>query len=247
MIFGRVASIVKTHAAYEVPPVIEADYNPADLPAGMELSPANRRDMWIEANSKRKKACDALAEESPRFYRAIWTTLAQDSRSLVLAQPNYDDGAAWGTNERPNELWAALRLTHFTQENAGDGAGMAVMNCLAKMKTFERFHQRAGVSVHEFKKEFVEQLTALEAAGMDVEAQPIKAARFLEKLDCARYGDMMITLRNQMTSMGGEWPQTVEAAYSIARTWVYRAGAGTAAVGIGDAHHDVGTYLLFER
>lgn len=249
--FGNIAKIMKTHVAYVEPPIPESAYNPVDIPAGMELTPANRREMWIEANSNRNKLCSKLAEESPKLFRAVWATLSDESRDLVSAVADFADGEAWGANERFNELWAAIRLTHFTNENAGEGAGMVEMNRLVKETNFQQLQQLPGMSIHQFKTEFLAQIASLEAAGLDAERESIKALRFLQKLDKARYGEMMVTLRNQVISMAVQWPQTVDAAYDVAKGWaaLSKPAAVTPVslpVGVGDIGMGAGTFLLSE-
>jgi hypothetical protein len=225
--FGNIAKVMKTHVAYVVPPILEEDYNPNDLPAGMVLTEANRREIYIKLRSRRQDALDELADEAPKFFRALWATLGEDSRNLVAAQPNYDGAAGFGSNERPNELWAAIRLTHFTNENSCEGPAMARMNLLKKQEVFDRFRQLPGVSIAVYKRDFLEHVASLEAAGMTADHDAVKALKFLNKLDQVRHGPMMVHLQNE-AGAGRDYPQTVEAAYTRASTWTSHTVSGFA-------------------
>ena len=52
----------------------------------------------------------------------------------------------------PAELWAAIRRTHFTLENAGEGAALERVNLMTKLRTLEQ----PGVSVGEFLRDWLE-------------------------------------------------------------------------------------------
>jgi hypothetical protein len=231
--FGRVATVLKTHVAYEVPPIAEEDYIPADLPVGMILTEANRRELFLKSFSLRHEKLKALEDESPKFYRAIWATLSEESRALLSAQPGYDGPDGWGARERPNDLLAAIRLTHFTNENAIEGPGMAELNLQMKEAAFANFRQLPGVPISKFKKEFLERVAALEAAGGAVDPEPRKAMKFLNKLDKERHGRMLIRLKNDALRGVAAYPATVEEAYTLAFTWTADdlAGMRTAADG----------------
>jgi len=222
--FGDVATVMKTHVAFVVPEVVPADYMLQDIP-GVELTATNQRDLFLKYHMRHQDAVDAIRRESRPFFRCIWATLSEEPRSRVAAQPNFGGPNGWGSTEQPNELWAAIRLTHFTNENAVEGAEMVTMNLLAKQEVFDRFRQKPGVAISDFKRDFLKQVASLEAAGLTADGEPVKALKFLRKLDPARHGAMMIYLQNEAGS-GRPYPQTVEDAYRRASTWATAAIQG---------------------
>ena len=234
--FGLIASVMKTNVPYEVPALVPEDYTPV-LPEGMgELTAANVRDLFIRAHSRRAEEVAKVQREAPMFYRALWATLSEESRNLVKAQPGYGGDEGFGANERPNELWAAIRLTHFTLENAAEGVAMADLNLLAKEKAFERLQQKPSQPIADFLREYLDLITDIEAAGVPPREESLKAAYFLDKLDKQRHGQMLVQLRNRAL-LGEPYPQTVQEAYVLASTW-------RASVASGDAGGDDGTGIF---
>jgi len=239
--FGSVTRVMKTHTPYAVPAISPAEYTPQDLPDGIVLTVANTRSLYMKAFDRHQALELELETESPKFYREIWANMSEESRTLVKAQPGYGGVDGWGANERPNELWAAIRLTHYTLENAAEGPAMAAMNLLTKQDHFDKLRQLPGVSIAAFKRDFLEHVESLEAAGLAVDADPTKALKFLRKLDSARHGPMMLYLKNEAI-LGRDYPQSVDLAYQLASTW--STGVATTGKSDGSSGDGAAVYML---
>lgn len=226
--YPKVGTVLKTHEPFEVAPIADASWNPV-LPPGMAMNAGERRELWLKAFVARTAELKAVEDEGKAFYRAVWATLSDESQTVVLGVAGSGGADGWATNERPNELCAAIRATHFTLENGADGPMMANMNLLVKEDAFKAFKQLPGVSIASFKTEFLEQVASLEAAGVAVDPQPLKAAKFLMKLDRARHQTMLVKLRND-AARGTPYPQTVDDAYALASTWTNAADGDGASI-----------------
>jgi len=238
--YGDIASILKTHVPYVFPPIGPDDYIPADLPADIDLTPASIRDNYLRAVNRRLDRVEDMRKQSKPFFRDIYATISEDSRNIIKALPGYADGVSWGVLEAPNELWAGIRLTHHTNENAGDGIELAALNLMDKEESFMYFRQGPTIDIHTFKKEFVLKVASLEAAGsVIVGDEARKAMHFLTKLDKLRHGEMMLQLTNRATE-GTPFPATVELAYTFAKNWKTKKSAGSTAT----AGDGAGTFML---
>lgn len=112
-IYGRSASVLKTHKAYVIPPVVAADYTPPPEEGVPELTAAQLASLTVDALALRLKAVHNQREIDPKFYDAIYARIGKDSRLFLSGETEFD----------PNKLLALARKTHFTI--AGGGANPA--------------------------------------------------------------------------------------------------------------------------
>lgn len=210
--YGRIASVLKTHQAYVIPPVVAADYTPPAEEGVPELSAAQLAGLRVDALTIRLKAVQSQVETNPKFYNAIYARIGKDSRLLIGGDADY---AAADTASDPNLLLALARRTHFTH------VGGAVNPAKAREdleQIFNDLKQKPNEPVAAFKTEFDEQLRTLASAGAPAIEPDRLVLKFLRKLDQARHGPMVVQLTNTQAA-GGAFPATVEAAYNLAREW----------------------------
>lgn len=142
----------------------EQDYIPDDLPDDIAFTDANKRELFMKAFCQKKDEEVRLEKESPMFFRHLWSSLSEESRTLIRAEPGYCGAGGWGTGEDSNELWGAIRRTHFTLENEGERAAMERVNLLMKLRTLEQLKQTPGMSVAEFFRDFLRLVASAEEA-----------------------------------------------------------------------------------
>ena len=212
-IYGRIASVLKTHQAYVIPPVILADYLPEENdPDVSPFSPAQVAGLRAGALAARAKKVMEQAEANPKFYMDIFARIGADSRLLIRSEADY---AAADAENDPNLLLAIVRRTHFTHVGGANDPARALEDL---EEIFNKLVQKPNESVATFMTEWNEQLRTLASAG----AAPIDPARlvikFLRKLDQNRHGGMVAQLQNNRNA-GGPFPQSVDAAYKLASEW----------------------------
>ena len=209
--YGVMASVLTTQVAYDVPSVVPADYTPEPEPNLPPFSAANIMQMRVNAHAARAKEVRKLAEIKPKFFNAIFARTSVASRLLMEADGDF---AAANAALDPNELIAIIHRTHFTHV---DGAtAVEAMDNLETM--FNNLRQGPTQNIAVFKKEFDTQARCLEIAGAPPLDPQRLALKFLKKLDQARHGPMFVHLMNGR-SAGGAFPDTVDAAYAIAKDW----------------------------
>eukprot|EP01041_Mallomonas_annulata_P013050 gene13050-27536_t len=94
------------------------------------------------------------------------------------------------------------------------------------MSLYANLKQNTAESVARFKEKFDNALLALDAAEADRPDEQDLAADFIDKLDKARFGDMQLELRNNMTFGIGEFPATLQAAFTLAGRYKKRVSSG---------------------
>lgn len=223
--YGKLASVLKTHAPYEVPRVTPADWaiianddedDEEDFEDDIEFTDANRRELKLRAYAARIAEVRELQKDKPKFFYALWAMMSIESRQLVTAQ---EDFAAANANEDPNELLRIIRVTHHTNMNGGGNATQALEDLMRKQQEFALFRQRPSQSIATFKKQFTDTCCqTLVSMGATPYEENALAMLFLMKLDSARHGSMMLELKNQ-ASRGIAYPTTLEEAYNLASNW----------------------------
>ena len=209
ILYGRLATVIRTGTAYVVPRIKKEDWTP---PTTVPAETLLKLQAWAEED--RLKAIGRMRDAMPAFFMTLMSAMSVDSKQRVKVHAGYK---AAELEQNPNLLWAIVVETHLT--NVGGTGG--------KLKVFEREElkdafaamQMGDTETHgQFKVRYDQQRTILVSAGVTTEDGPTDAAIFLKKLHRPRYGAMITTLANQALR-GVDMPQTLDEAYTLASTW----------------------------
>jgi len=73
--YGEVAKVMKTNIPHVVPPIVEADYMPADIPAVVgALTQAQIRDSYMKAFGRKQDEIADTRKQSRQLYGKIFAT-----------------------------------------------------------------------------------------------------------------------------------------------------------------------------
>lgn len=222
--FGNVATIFTTHKKYKVGKLRRSDYDPSissesdgeedsdpEEEDGIELNITNRRELKMKAIDARNKEKRDLKQSYSKFFRAIYSHLATDSRLAVKADERFKSAER---KQDPNILYYIIRETHFTRVHARNN-GKKHKDVVDLRKRFAAFKQDQNTSIAEYKRMFVQmrdRLTELKEPPINKKQQAIM---FLNGLDMARHGDMIADFDNGVK----KYPKSLEKAYVTASTW----------------------------
>jgi predicted phage tail protein len=234
--YGKMGSVTETNTPYEV------ELGPLPPAAQMVgLSAAEKKELLF--HRLRMLVADQNQHEKakPKMFQDILNSLEKDSLMLVRAHDHYgsdytvseavpavlNDGEevepavpadvrrGISVSEDPYELWRVIRETHFTKHNNADDAVDAL---LRQRDAFAALMQGSDEAIAVFKDRFDVQVRLLAATGDAPMPQPVLTRLFLNKLDRTRHATMVSRLDNNR-KLGMLYPQTVAAAYDLAREW----------------------------
>jgi len=204
--FGKLASVMSTNKAYEVPPVVERDYiQPGDLAL---LDAKDIKQLRLEAMKVRNKKVSTLMDQYSPFWARLMGLMSIESQEAVKCHKDY---VAAKLIEDPNYLWKIIVDTHLTNPIGGI-VRSKIKEEMDLKKKYERFSQRdTDIGTH--FRAFNNWWLTLSAAGIERPSEDRLAIEFLMSLDMRRYGMMMTDLENGVL----EYPVTLNSAYEMAK------------------------------
>ena len=214
--YGHLARVLKTHAKYIVPNVVEADYMPSEeldgdgaVIAHGVAAPA-KAELKLGAMKERTKTVLDLKNREPNFYADIWATIGDTSRDKISSHAEYPAGFE---NCDPHILLSIARRSHLT-EIARGGVPMTAWNNLNADKVFLQIKQRPTESLSQLKKRCEDEYKVL--LGMKIPAKPenVRAMHFLCALD-ERFAGYVNSVENAAVT-GTAMPETMQKVYDQA-------------------------------
>ena len=156
---------------------------------------------------------EAYEEEEKACVADFWETIGEDLRADIQQKH--------GDIQLQNDLIAltdAVRELYIFSPNESDRSKIIQTN-----KQYMNLHMEPKERLFAFHKRFVELYEMLEELNYDkLESEPERARHFLEALDGARFGEMLVELQNKeseytITKHGEDpWPSTLDQAYRLA-------------------------------
>jgi hypothetical protein len=115
-VYGNLSKVLKTHAKYIVPNVVDEDFMPPEEVVNGQLVPhgltaGQRMELKMSAIKERNKKVSIHKGDEPKFYDDIWSTIGQNSREKISSHADYAEAYA---NSDPHPLLAIARKTHLT-------------------------------------------------------------------------------------------------------------------------------------
>ena len=206
--FGILGRFVQT-GHYHVPPVPQRDPIPED--ADYEETTI-LKGLWFEELKHHKKACLDLELQKPKVYAFIWGKLSQESKDKV---EEADDFEEFDELQDPLRLWARVAETHMI----GETRIAPIALHLAK-GIYSDLKQSPTESLVAYKKRFDEALISIRI--IDEEELPSElemATKFLMSLDKFRYGQLRVSIENNVSRGIEQFPRTLLQMFEIASNY----------------------------
>jgi len=217
--FGKLSSVILTDKAYEVPCVVETDFED-------NLSEKVKGKLMEEAEKMRYKTKLDMQNNEPKFFGTLLAMMSPESLMEIKQHGDYGDANA---NKNPNKLWAIIKDTHYTSANMGGRTKMMLK--MARIREFATMSQKPGESVATFKHKYDALKKVLGELGVARMNKDDEAMDFLVKLDSKRYGSLLESIHND-ASRGTPYPKDVKAVYDMASTWTITHGDGVSSSGM---------------
>ena len=156
-----------------------------------------------------------------QVYQIIWESIADEGRHGIEMLPEY---AAVTASRDPLELMKLVKKVHLTTP----GPNKAVTK-IQRLTYFTNFPQQPDEHVRDCSVRFKQTVAGLKYANLPEPSEDVQAAKFLQCLDQARYGELHRSLFNAALQDESQYPKTLDAAMAIAQQYLgshSRAGTG---------------------
>lgn len=213
--------------------VIEDDrqyWEPAQLtaPTADEIK-ADGKDGFLRQTHQRKidnrmSVINDLEMRRPALFALIMAHVSSESEEAIKQDA---DWPAVHAAKCPRQLMTIILRTH----TAGRRDNPLEARRIAR-EQYAAIKQFANETVTKYKERFDAMLRTMELAGVDRPDPNDLAMHFVSRLDETRFGTMQTTLHNNLLTGAGNYPDTVQAAYTIAANYkvnVKSNGASTTA------------------
>jgi hypothetical protein len=219
IIFGFLVNVFTTLVPYVVPRVTPAMFMPLVTNGGPHgLSEQGVEALRVDAEKARNRDVRDLAKLAPNFFSAMMKLISVESRNLMAGEME-EEYKKCQLERDPNSLWQIIWRTHFTHVAGGGIESMKDLDVVEKRTAFALYVQTAAMAIAIFLEGFKAHLAILKSMGNAVMTEKQQAITFLQKLEPFRYGRMRNDLKN-IAINGGTFPQTLQAAYRTASTWM---------------------------
>ena len=138
---------------YAFPPITQQDYLLPPLP-GMQWSNEQVSDMYLKVAHQRRKEEKKMEENRPRLWEVIWSSLSQDSKTLVTTDLRY---SAARRSDDWHMLYSIIEEKHLITADWSDEAGKmrAAREC---QQEYNNMRQGPTESLATFKTRFEEMM-----------------------------------------------------------------------------------------
>jgi hypothetical protein len=212
--FGMLARLFETNQYFQ-PPLPPIPIIPNGAP---QLEEQLLMMEYTEKRKLRTKAIFQMEEQRPKLFAVIWGNLSNESKDKIKEDP---DWAAIEQAQDPLRLWVRLTATHIMGE-----ARIGPINIEMTRQAYNRLQQGPAESIVAFKKRFDESLLAIGSTGAALPPQQEQASHFLICLDPHRYGQLRVTMENNVGRGLENFPDTVTAMFAAASRFKVLTNAG---------------------
>jgi hypothetical protein len=136
---------------------------------------------------------ETLVCDRPHMYARIWETLSETSKEKVTQDIDYED---FRSRCDPLDLWIAIINSHLTS-----ATGNPMKDREDAVRKYQNLYQGSEESLLAYKNRFIQAYASLSSVGVaHPPSHEEQAIHFLNMLDKSRFGELQLTMHNNVTT-----------------------------------------------
>jgi len=202
--YGNLGHLIESNEYWEPPPI---DIPNNDIFSLEEDPHGFIKSDFLERIKSRRRQIEDMKAKRASFYAVLFGQLSPESEEKVKLCATFPIAESM---KDPLELWKCIRETHISAQT-----GINIRDRMKVRDAYANLRQGPTEALITYKERFNNTLEAMKAVGQKAPRQSDQAVDFVNRLDDERYGDFKALLENHQIFNVGQFPKTVNDAYTF--------------------------------